>query len=143
MLSVFAGEIHVNNTTVGNQSDSDNATNAIGRSVAVWTSLDGPTATSGPSGTTRRDQGGPEILVAGTAASDTEPAVSIDNAGNFVVVWTQGAGVGRNVLGQRFNAGGAPVGGLMGVAATNLPEFDPDVAVATGAVAGKAPGPSW
>src|SRR4051794_19235767 len=40
VLSVFPGEIHVNNTIAGNQFDSDNATDITGRSVVVWTSND-------------------------------------------------------------------------------------------------------
>src|SRR5204863_617742 len=47
-------------------------------------------------------------------SQEDNPSVTIDAAGDFVVVWTDETGLdgsGRGVFAQRYNAGGAPQGG--------------------------------
>jgi hypothetical protein len=51
-----------------------------------------------------------------TTASQVSPGVARDGAGGFVVVWSSGGGSGTDtdqdsIQGQRFDGGGAPVGG--------------------------------
>ena len=56
---------------------------------------------------------GPEFRVNSyTTSNQLYPSVARDSGGNFVVVWTSNNqdGVGLGVFGQRFSAGGTPVG---------------------------------
>jgi hypothetical protein len=48
-----------------------------------------------------------------TTSYQTHPAVAVDNAGNFVVVWSSLGqdGYGLGVFGQRYDSGGTPRGG--------------------------------
>jgi hypothetical protein len=56
--------------------------------------------------------GGPEFRVSSCTTGDqSEPRVAIAEGGNFVVAWTSSQdGSGPGVFGQRYAAGGAPLG---------------------------------
>ena len=77
-----------------------------------------------------------EILVNTTTANDQEqPAVAMDGAGNFVVVWSgNGMGDGDGVFAQRFNAAGVPQGTefrVNGAVSVGFNQSDPDIAMET------------
>jgi hypothetical protein len=65
--------------------------------------------------------------VATSLLNETQPAVAIDDAGRFTVVWTLKTASGvKEVWGQHFNADGSGRSGEFLVAS---PAYDPDVAV--------------
>lgn len=102
---------------------------------------------------------GPEIQIARTTKSELKPAVAMDVLGNFVVTWqvlqtTRAVDVvyygltkqrvptpvnpppsdppPRNVidiLAQRFDANGSPIGNTLIVANSTIDEFDPSIAM--------------
>ena len=66
--------------------------------------------------TTGTDQGPPFQVNTDTTLDQRDPAVAADGDGNFVVAWEDGADVfsgqpGLSIRGQRYDAGGAPIGG--------------------------------
>ncbi len=80
--------------------------------------------------TARSTSGGPETQAnTFTALGQNDPAVAALAGGGHVVVWTSFGqdGSGRGVYGQRYGAGGAPVGVEFRVNSTNNDEFDPAV----------------
>ncbi|MCA9098489.1 MAG: hypothetical protein KDA36_08890, partial [Planctomycetaceae bacterium] len=116
-VTPFATEFQVNTYTTNFQTDPKIAMDAGGDYVIVWRShlQDG---TSGgiyaqrfaPSGKAV----GTEFRVNSTVTSNqTSPVVAMDDAGNFVVVWTSGGGQdGSNygIYAQRYNASGVAQG---------------------------------
>jgi hypothetical protein len=131
LLSV-GPEFLVNTTTRNAQFDSDTARAANGRSVVVWT--DTFSSTDHDIRAQRYNAAGfrqgPEIVVAGSSRDDDSPSVAMDPQGNFVVAWRQTQpGGDTNVLAQRFNAAGVPIGSTVQVGVGTFKEHDPDVAI--------------
>jgi hypothetical protein len=59
------------------------------------------------------------FAVAASAADEFQSSAAVDGSGAFVVSWTRTTGPGDNdVLAQRFDPSGNPVGGVIGVATT-------------------------
>jgi hypothetical protein len=112
----FGGvEFRVNTFTTGSQHDPNVDSNGSGAFVVAWTS---PQDGSGDGVFAQRfaNSGapiGPEFQVnTFTTGTQYQPAVAMDQAGNFVVVWSsQGQeGAGAEVYGQRFSSSGVPLG---------------------------------
>ena len=107
-------EFLVNSSTLWDQQDAAVAADGTGRFVVVWTSSDGPSM--GVFGQRFDSTGGllgSEFRVNSyTTLNQGPPAVAMDLAGDFVVVWmSQGQdGSGYGVFGQRFSSAGNPVG---------------------------------
>jgi hypothetical protein len=108
-------EFPVNTFVTGDQRDPDVGSNGGGAFVVVWTS---PQDGSGIGVFAQRfassgAPAGPEFQVnTFTTGTQYQPAVAMDSAGNFVVVWASlgQEGTGAEVYGQRFSAAGAPLG---------------------------------
>jgi hypothetical protein len=114
------------------QSESDNASSASGRSVVVWT--DRVSANTTAIRAQRYLSGvadGPEFTVDVSNKPEGQPAVAMDPAGDFVVTWARTQSPGdSDVLARRFNVAGTALGGPFTVAGgTNADQFDPDVAM--------------
>ncbi len=143
LLSV-AAEFHVNQTVIGDQFDSDNASDRLGRTAIVWTER----TSSGDDSNIRLrtfDAGVPgvtdpafkpnaltnEVLVDASTLDDSQPAVSLARQnGTLVVVWSRTNVDGtRDILGRHFNVNGAALTNTFVIAGTTLDEFEPDVAV--------------
>jgi len=142
----LGGEQRANTTTAGSQEDPAVAVGPAGDAVVVWESFAGDGDGAGvfaqrydPAGTPV----GPEFQVnTYTTAQQRAPAVAVDSAGAFVVVWQSGSnydyptdqdGSGRGVFAQRFDAAGARVGGEFQVNTyTTGPQVSPAVAVGPG-----------
>jgi hypothetical protein len=122
----------VNTTTRKAQFDSVNASSSNGSSVVVWT--DAFSATDNDIRAQRFNAAGqktgPEIVVTNTPFNERTPAVGMDKNGDFVVSWVQDLSNGdSNVLAQRFNPSGNPVGSHVGVGVGTFREHDPSVAM--------------
>lgn len=113
-------ETLVNDTTAGIQETRYEGHKAVasddnGRYVIVW-SGSGAGDTSGVYARRYNASGplGPSFQVNTVIAGvQAEPAVAMDNAGNFIVVWSSNGtdGSGWGVYGQRYDAAGNPLGG--------------------------------
>ena len=122
----------VNTTTRNAQFDSDNASSANGSSVAVWT--DTFNAFDHDIRAQRFNAAGgkvgPEILVAGS--SHRRPHARRGHGqpwrlrGDLGLTLPSGD---TNVVAQRFNASGVPLGGVVQVGVGTFKEHDPDVAM--------------
>jgi len=80
-------------------------------------------------------QGGEFAVNTFTTSTQEAPAVDMDSAGNFVIVWMSfaGDGSGFGISGQRFNTAGAPLGGEFVVnTTTSGNQMYPSVAMALG-----------
>ncbi len=106
-------EFTVNSTTNGVQRDGVTAMDADGNFVVVWTSNQGGTLDI----YARRfnaegvAQGNNFLVNTTTANAQESPAVAMDAAGNFVVVWAgHGPDDSNGVYGQRYNAAGVAQG---------------------------------
>ncbi len=112
-----SGEFQVNTFTTGPQRDPAVAVNAAGDFVVAWQSYLQDGAFYGIVG--RRfsaggtPQGGEFPVNSVTVNNQVVPAVAADSLGNFVVVWEDKAadGSGYGVFGQRYDLGGATLGG--------------------------------
>lgn len=113
--SRLGSEIHVNNTTVGNQTSASVAAAGNGTFIVTWTS----TQNFGVEDVyARRYQAdgtplGNEFLVnTTTAGKQLAASVAADAAGNFVIAWSSlnQDGSGFGVFAQRFAADGTPQG---------------------------------
>jgi len=108
------GEFAVNTRTSDNQTDAAVAMDAEGNFVVVWSSYRGDGDSGGVFGQ-RFDANckpvGDEFQInTTTAGNQTEPAVAMDEGGNFVVVW-HGPGVTEeDIFARRFDANGQAVG---------------------------------
>ena len=126
-------EIPVNSSTSDNQQSPSIAATSSGGFVVVWTGPDGDG--SGVFGR-RFDQAGaplgPDFPVNTLTTSDqSEPSVAADDSGNFVVVWSTlfNPSSGSDIVGQRYDAAGAPLGGeVMIHAPTTAEQHSPRVA---------------
>lgn len=111
-------EFRVNTTTGSNQNDPDIAANADGSFVVVWTDQSGTDGLSYGVYAQRYDSAG---VAAGSqfkvntfvSGAQYEPSVTTLVGGGFVVVWRSDSqdGSSAGVYGQRYDAGGAVVGG--------------------------------
>src|SRR5262249_43099118 len=113
-LLSLGSEFTVNTTTRNFQYHSDVATSSNGMSVVVWVDTFSSTDHDIRAQLYNRFQQkqGPEIIVAGSSRDDDQPSVAMDQQGNFVVAWRQAQpGGDTNVVAQRFNSSGVPVGG--------------------------------
>jgi hypothetical protein len=121
----------VNTTTRNAQFGSANASSANGSSVAVWTDTYSSTDHDirGQRYTATGQKTGPEIVVSFSSLDEGSPSVAMDDQGDFVVSWMQTVGNDTNVVAQRFNASGSPVGALVQVGAGTFREHDPSVAM--------------
>ena len=125
-------EFPVNTTTRNFQFDSDVASSSNGMSVVVWTDTFSSSDHDIRAQLYNRFQQkqGPEIIVAGSSRDDDSASVAMDPQGNFVVAWRQTQpGGDTNVLAQRFNSAGVPIGGNVQVGVGTFKEHDPDVAI--------------
>ncbi len=131
-LMSLAAEFGANTTTRDAQYDSDNASSADGHSVIVWT--DRVSATNRDVRAQLYNNGvatGAEIVIESGATDETQPAVSMDADGDFVVVWTRTQADGtRNIRARLYDSAGSPhtdpfdatdVGGVQ--------DYEPDVAM--------------
>jgi hypothetical protein len=108
------GEFRVNSYTTSNQNDVAIAVAPQGRFVVVWASYGGTYGVYGQRFDEAGQPLGPEFLINTYITNDQRhPAVAMDAAGNFVVVWVSEGQDGSlaGVFGQRFDAEGARLGG--------------------------------
>jgi hypothetical protein len=120
------------NTTLRNTQFASANASSVNGSVTVWT--DSLNFTSHDIRAQRLNalgqKVGPEIVVNAGGIDDDQPAVAMDARGDFVVAWRQALGNGdTNVLAQRYNAVGAPIGGVVGVGVGTFREHNPSVAM--------------
>ena len=137
LMSVVGPELHVNSITSLHQDQvavsSSPASN--GGSVVAWRHQYNTSGTDTDIHIQRYDQfgnrAGGEITVAAGIYRESQPAVAMDGAGNFVVVWVDDVNNSgnTNVLAQRFFANGTRNGGTIAVANDARAEYDPDVAM--------------
>jgi hypothetical protein len=117
-------EFRINAVTAGDQDDAVGAIAANGTFVAVWSS-------SGQDGsgkgvyTQRYDASGALLGVATlvnstTSGDQTDPSVTSDGSGGFVVTWASNGqdGSGWGIYAQQFGSSGAPLGEEFGVNTT-------------------------
>ncbi len=103
-------EFRVNTYTTNNQENPRVAGDSSGGFVVVWQSFGQDGFSAGIFGrrydATGAPQGGEFLVNTATTAGETDPAVSMDGAGNFVVAWRTSEGLS----GQRFDSAGRRVG---------------------------------
>jgi hypothetical protein len=109
------GEFQVNTYTTGNQDDPAVAADAGGRFVVVWESRDQDGDSYGIFGQ-RYDAAGQRVggefrVNSYTTGSQSGAAVAMNSAGDFVVVWRSPDGNNSGIFAQRYDSGGAAVGG--------------------------------
>jgi hypothetical protein len=97
------GDFLVSSTPAGVQRAPAVASAPNGAFVVVWKTTGYPGRIFGRLFDAAGAPQGPDFPISSPAASD--PAVAMDGAGNFVVVWTAG-----DLYGRRFDASGAPLG---------------------------------
>lgn len=134
----LSGAFPVNTTTIGNQSHPRVARAADGRFVVVWqtdtTTGDGHEIIAQLFDAVGNKVGGEIVVNSNHAGDQAWPAVAMDAAGNFIVVW-EGAGLGdtdgtRDIYYQRFDAAGTPIGTEQRVNTITVTEqFMPSVAM--------------
>jgi hypothetical protein len=133
------GDFVVNTSTLGAQDQPAIAVNSSGATVVVWRApLDNPAEIFGTGLFGQRLNGaggkvGPEFQVnTYSTANQNLPAVAMDEAGGFVVVWTSFGqdGSSSGVFGQRFDPSGTKVGAEFRVNTfTTDGQFAPSVAM--------------
>jgi len=120
-------EFMVNTYTTNSQSYPAVAMDATGNFVVAWSSMSQASASSGRDVYAQRYSSsgaalGSEFLVNTYTTSDQRaPTVAMNDAGHFVVGWTDYSGTARKIMGQRYDASGAAVG----------PQFQADTPAAT------------
>ena len=114
------GEFQINTYTTSTQDEPEVAMDSQGNFVVVWSGGGTDTSSSGISGQRFDSDGNP---VGGqfqvntyTTDSQDRPAVAMDPAGNFVVVWESYGSDGtdddyNSIQGQLYDSDGNPVGG--------------------------------
>ncbi|MFO0950519.1 MAG: hypothetical protein U0835_05080 [Isosphaeraceae bacterium] len=133
--ALIGGEVPVNVKVLNDQFDAAAASSASGRSVVVWTDVkySGDTDIRArlydPNGVPT----GGDVIVNNQGFPDSQPAVAMNAAGEFVVTWTRTQFNGdRNVQAARFSAAGVNLDGFnfsFTVAGSQLPESDPSIAM--------------
>ena len=135
---VLAGDAsRVNTFTLGDQQTPSVARNTAGRSVVVWDSVGQDGSLSGIYAQRYTDGKpvGPEFRVnTFTNNKQNIPAVAMDAAGNFTVVWRSSLqdSDGGTIYGQRYSADGAPLGGEFQIGpgdSDNDSQTDPNIAM--------------
>jgi hypothetical protein len=128
-------EFRVNTYTTGQQSYAGISRSPSGDFVVVWTSRDQDGDDFGIFGRRLDASGnalGDEFQVnTYTTGSQSEPAVSMDPSGGFVVAWTSWGQVGpwEDIIARRFDGSGTPIGGEFEVSTfTTQRQYRPDVA---------------
>jgi hypothetical protein len=131
LMSIATSPFEINTKTAGYQLDDDNATSADGNTVVVWDdqSSAGDFDVHAQRYNSFGGKLGPEIVVANTSNDETQPSVAINNAGQFVVSYTQVVHNDINVLAQRFDSSGRAVGSAIQVATSGFQESDSDVGI--------------
>ena len=135
----LGGEFLVDADTAGGQLDPAVAADAAGRFVVVW-SGSGASVGDDPGSAVlgqRFDAAGAKIgpvfqVNTYTTGSQTHPAIAMDRAGNFVVVWQNYPqdGAGTGIFAQRFNNGAEKLGGELAVNTyTTNSQFEPSIAL--------------
>ena len=133
--TALSGEIQVNTTTGGDQSNPEVVVTPDGGFAVVWEGA-GPGDNTGGVFFQRFDASGNPVGVetrVNTETADTQwdPAIAVDGAGNFIVVWDSlnQDGSGRGIFGQRLDASGNPIGSEFQVNTTTAgAQWQPDVA---------------
>jgi hypothetical protein len=141
---VIGPEFPVNRTTAANAIDVHTAAARNGLAVVVWAQSSDPSAGPGNSTVIRAQRFnaagqrvGSEIAVTGmvpidfndTAGANDGLDVAMDDAGDFVVAWSQRSGADANVYARRFSAGGTALGSRISVAARGVAEHSPHMAM--------------
>jgi hypothetical protein len=139
-LLSFIGSIQrVNfNPQLTDNTDSDNASSALGNSVAVW--VNAFSATDHDIWAQRFDSAGhPDglpIMVDFSTADSFHPRVAMDNEGRFVVTWEDVRPDNtESIVMSYFSASGVSLTGpvpVFNVSDVGLSEFSPDVAASDG-----------
>jgi hypothetical protein len=109
-------QFQVNTATTGTQGAIDVAADAAGNFVVVWQRDSGPAAdVFGQRFAADGSFVGGEFQVnSSTTGIDIDPSVTMDAAGNFVVVWATG-----QIVARRYDVNGAPLGPEFQVSATS------------------------
>jgi hypothetical protein len=113
LASPVGAEFVVNADTSGVQRRPAVAADGLGNFVVVWRHddfLGNPIAISGRRFDPAAAPLGADFQVNTTTTYPTYPDVAADAAGDFVVVWQSGMGTGADVLAQRYDGAGSPVG---------------------------------
>lgn len=131
-------EFQVNTYTTVNQGRPTVAADGAGKFVVVWTSVLGAGSDNYNSIQAQRydaaglPAGGQFQVNSYTTGNQVDPAVAADAAGNVIVVWgdgTSGDPFSGNILAQRYDGSGAPLGGEFQVNSyTPNSQFQPAVA---------------
>ncbi|MEM6784560.1 MAG: hypothetical protein AAF624_12590, partial [Bacteroidota bacterium] len=109
-------EFQVNTYTTDRQSFPAVAMDADGSFVTTWTSSYQDGDRTGVFAQRYSDvpasvpEGGEAAVNIATAGGQADPAVAIDDAGDFVVTWEGSDADGTGILAQRYNADGTPAG---------------------------------
>lgn len=124
----LTGEFTVNSSVAGTQSSASVATVADGGFVVAWMSQhegDGFGIYAQRYGANHQPLGGEFRVNTTTVGDQFSPSVAALDGGGFVVAWMsygQDGFQNYGIYGQRYDAGGAPVGGEFSVSST--PAFD-------------------
>ncbi|MDZ8136922.1 MAG: cadherin-like domain-containing protein [Nostoc sp. DedQUE04] len=109
-------EFLVNTTTIGNQSNSTVAIDAAGNFVISWTSFDENGSSNGIYAQRYKSDGEPDgnefQVNTTTTTAQSNSAVAIDAAGNFIISWTSydEFGSSNGIYAQRYKSDGEPDG---------------------------------
>ena len=129
----------VNQTTSGNQEDADVAMDAVGNYAIAWTGKGSDTSLgvwSRRYDATGVAQANEAKVNSGGGLYQVNPAVAMAAGGDYVVVWDSYSqdGDSDGIYGQRYSAGGSPVGSETRISATIIgSQYAPSVAMdATG-----------
>ena len=131
LYAVLTGESLVNSTTALNQYEAATASAPDGRSVVVWTHQYSSSDTDiyAQRFDSSGNKVGSEIRVAASTRNESQPDVSMDNWGDFVVTWrVQTTSTNADILAQRFNSAGGTRGTTITVASSTRNEYDPSIA---------------
>ncbi len=105
----IGGEFQISAQT-GSSTGPDVAAAPDGRFVAVWVDYGQPTRIRGRLFDSNGAPAGGEFQVSLSSGDLYLPAIAIDPAGAFVVVWIDYSGA-KQIAGRRFDSTGAPLGG--------------------------------
>jgi len=132
--TLLGSEIPVNSHLTGDQARAAVAASAVGF-VVVWESLDQDGDSWGVFGQLFDGQGarvGTEFQVAlATSGDQVMPDVGMDDAGNFIVVWTHWLSP-PSIRGRRYDAAGAPIGSEFPVSDLSPYAMQPAIAMRGG-----------
>jgi hypothetical protein len=135
----LGSEFQINSYTTSAQESSAIASDALGNFVVVWSSDDQDGDREGVFGQRYDASGSPlgeEFQVnTFTRGPQRKPAVAPAGSGGFVVVWENNTAGYRQILGQRFDADGTPLGGEFRVD-TALGGYPREAAVASDPLGG-------